>query len=134
MTALEWPDPPPPDRNALRADLNSLVDQIVNAELTALDTLDDQFARMAAALITLLDHHEPDSTGRCPRCTPAAPGCETLETIHNYLNQPLTLVWWHELRRRGEPMPIDQIGTWLANSSTPRPWDRRTTPAVRWSQ
>ena len=34
----------------------------------ALDTLDDEFARMAAALLALLDSYdEPDLQGRCPK-------------------------------------------------------------------
>jgi hypothetical protein len=70
---------------------------------------------MAAALRALLDLHEPNQAGRCP----------ILETVHHYLNQPLTLVWWHELHRRHEPIPVDQVGAWLAMSGTPRPWERR---------
>ena len=31
MAVLEWPDPPPEDRNALRAHLDSLIEQIINA-------------------------------------------------------------------------------------------------------
>lgn len=125
MTALEWPvELPPADRDALCAELDSLIEQVIEEDIHALDTLDDQFARMAAALLALLRAHEPDRHGRCPRCPARLPGCELLETVHRYLKQPLTLVWWHLLaQRRDRPMPVDEVGAWLAASQTPRPWD-----------
>ena len=70
MTVLEWPDElPPMDWAALRGELDSLIKQVISEEMNALDTLDDQFARMAAALIALLDSHAPNSEGRCRGCS-----------------------------------------------------------------
>jgi hypothetical protein len=128
MVALEWPDElPPMDWQALRAELDSLVEQVINEEMHALDTLDDQFARMAAALIALLDSHEPDPEGRCRSCperrSPQQVSCDVLETIHQYLKQPLSLIWWHQFNRRGKPIPIDEIGAWIDKSQTPHSWD-----------
>jgi len=131
MVVLGWPDElPPMDRRALRAELDSLVEQVINEEMHALDTLDDQFARMAAALIALLDSHEPDSNGRCRGCPERRPQqapCDALETIHQYLKQPLTLVWWHQFNRLGRPMSIDEVGAWIDKSQTPHNWDSAPT-------
>jgi hypothetical protein len=121
MTVLEWPRVPDADRSALRSELAGLVTQVIDGEMRALDTLDDQFARMAAGLLALLDCHEADAQQRCRKCRSAQ--CEVLETINQYLKQPLILVWWHEFRRRGKPMPVDAVGDWLAGSETPRGWD-----------
>lgn len=126
MTVLEWPcELPAPDRSALRAELADLIEQVIDEDIRALDALDDEFARMAAALLALLDSHEPDPRGRCPKCRAAA--CEVLTTIHQYLKQPLVLVWWHQLRRSGAPMSIDAVGSWLAASQTPHCWDEGQT-------
>lgn len=124
MTALEWPvELPPVDRDALCAELDSLIEQVIDEEMHALDTLDDQFARMAAALLALIRAHEPDRRGRCRRCPAGARACEVLETVHEYLKQPLTLMWWHLHRQRGRSMSVDEVGAWLAASQTPHAWD-----------
>jgi hypothetical protein len=127
MTVLEWPSVPEADSSALCAELADLVGQIIDGEVHALDTLDGRFARMAAALLALLDSHEPDALGLCRRCRPTR--CDVLETVNQYLRQPLILVWWHEFRRRGKPMPVDAVGDWLARSETPRQWDEAPTGA-----
>ena len=126
MTALEWPvELPAVDRDALCAELDSLIEQVIDEEMHALDTLDDQFARMAAALLALLRAHQPDQHGRCQHCPAGAAPCEVLQTVHQYLKQPLTLLWWHlHQQRRDRPMPIDEVGAWLAASQTPHAWDR----------
>lgn len=124
MSVLEWPaELPPADRDALCAELDSLVEQVINQEIRALDTLDDTFARMAAALLAVLGTHEPDEHGRCSRCPARPSACEVLETVHQYLKQPLTLLWWHLHNQRGEPLPIDEVGAWIAASETPHSWD-----------
>lgn len=131
MTTLQWPaDPPAADASSLRAELADLIDQVVNEQMRALDTLDDQFTRMAAALLMLLGSHEPDGHGRCPACGTA--NCDVLETIHQFLKQPLILVWWHQFRRRDEPMHIDSVAAWINQSQTPHWWDR--TPSARIGQ
>lgn len=122
MTTLDWPKLQPADRDVLHAELCSLIEQVVNEELHALDTLDDQFARMTAALLALLNQHELGQGGRCTRCPTRPSGCDVLETVHQYLNQPLALVWWHMHQQRDAPMSIDEVGAWLAASETPRPW------------
>jgi hypothetical protein len=124
MTALEWPvEGPPADRDALCGELDSLIEQVINQEMNALDSLDDEFARMAAALLVLLRAHEPDQLGRCLSCPNLPATCEVLATIHQYLKQPLTLVWWHVFNERNPaPTSVDEIGAWLAASQTPRPW------------
>lgn len=105
----------------MRAELAELIEQVIDEEMRALDSLDDLFARMAAALLALLDSHEADADGGCPRCR--ASKCDVLETVHQYLKQPLVLVWWHLFRRRGEPIHIDALGAWITRSQTPHPWD-----------
>ena len=125
MAVLEWPRVPDADRSTLRAELADLIEQVIDEEMNALDELDDQFARMAAALLALLDSHEPDAGGRCPICR--ASTCDVLETVHQYLKQPLVLMWWHQFRRRGEPVHVDAIGGWLAESQTPHRWDEAPT-------
>lgn len=124
MTALEWPvEAPPANRDALCDELDSLIEQVISQEMNALDTLDDEFARMAAALLALLRAHEPDQHGRCPSCPSLPTTCAVLTTIHQYLKQPLTLVWWHVFNERNPtPTAVDEIGAWLAASQTPRPW------------
>lgn len=103
MTALEWPvEALPVDRDALCGELDSLIGQVINQEMHALDTLDDEFARMAAALLALLRAHEPDQHGRCPQY-PDLPSCAVLTTGHQYLKQPLTLIWWHLFNERNAP-------------------------------
>ena len=52
----------------------------------ALDTLDDQFARMAAALLALLSAHNLDSNRRCSQCPVRESGCDVIETVHHYLS------------------------------------------------
>lgn len=118
MTTLEWPTSPPADQRTLCAELDSLIQQVIDQEMHAFDTLDDLFARMALALLALLESHEPDEHGLCPMCPDPRPPCEVLQTVREYLMQPLALVWWHELRRRGDRLGIDEVGTWLAMSDT----------------
>ena len=120
MTALEWPTLPDADRSVLREDLADLIEQVIDEEIHALDTLDDRFARMAAALLALLDSHDPDAQGQCPKC--GSGRCDVLETIHQFLKQPLALVWWHQFRRRGQPMHLDAVGAWITSSQTPHWW------------
>ena len=127
MTVLRWPEElKPVSREAICAELESLVEQVINEEMHALDTLDDKFARMAAALLALLRAHRPDFEGGCVACPPEAnlrsAGCELVETVHQYLKQPLTLVWWHVHNDRGEPMRLDEVGAWIAASATPHNW------------
>ena len=128
MTLLEWPaELPSADRRALRTELDSLIGQIIDEEMHALDSLDDKFARMAAALLALLDAHTPDEHGRCLMCprrqSKDEPSCAVLQTIHEYLKQPLTLIWWHQFHKRGEAMTVDEIGAWIERSDTPHEWD-----------
>jgi len=124
MTVLDWPELRHANRDELCAELGALIEQIVNEDVHALDTLDDQFARMVAALLTLLKTHELDNDGRCSRCPTRPSGCDVLETVQQHLKQPLTLLWWHVHKQRDNNMPIDEVGAWLAASQTPRPWDR----------
>lgn len=117
MAILEWPALPPVDRQRLCSELDSLIRQVSDQEMHALDTLDNLFARMAAALLALLELHDPDEQGWCPMCPDQRPPCVVVQTVHEYLNQPLALVWWHELRRQGTRLSFDEVGAWLADSA-----------------
>jgi hypothetical protein len=116
MAILEWPGLSPVDQRSLCTELDSLIRQVMDQQMHALDTLDDLFARMAAALLALLELHEPDEQGYCPMCPDQQPPCAVLHTVHEYLKAPLALVWWHELHRRGNRLSIDEVGVWLAMS------------------
>jgi hypothetical protein len=138
VTVLQWPQLPPPDREALRTGLHRLLSQVTDGELTALDTLDDLFTRVIAALSALLDSHEPDEHGHCHHC-PAEPfGCEVVETVHQYLNQPLNLLWWHLHRNNGVPLHLDDVAIWTTNNPAirrqehaHRPWTRCFNPTLK---
>jgi hypothetical protein len=108
---------PPADRDALRAGLRRLLTEVMDGELHALDNLDDLFARTAAALVALLDEHPPDS--------------EVVQTVHQFLNQPLNLLWWHLHRWAGNAVHIDDVAIWTTQSPYldrreffRRPWSR----------
>jgi len=32
-------------------------------------------------------------------------------------------MWWHQFRKRGEPMHIDAVAAWVTTSQTPQWWD-----------
>lgn len=53
--------------------------------------------------------------------------CDALETVHQYVKHPPTLIWWTQFNQRGRPMPIDEVGAWNRKSQTPYRWDVMAT-------
>lgn len=117
MTVLDWPRLPPADPEALRAGLRRLLRAVMVNELYVEDDIDDLFARTVGALLALLDSHGSQR--------------DVVETVHQFLNQPLTLLWYHLHRRAGDDMHIDDVAIWTVNSPylnreehAERPWSR----------
>jgi hypothetical protein len=116
------------------AELDRLVDWLETggvdtAELFGTTDERDWMLRLTAALLTMLDEHEVDDSGRCGRCreprsglgrvlpgSRRAPQCLVLRNTLKAFGDTIEAVWSKVLGALGSDMTEDEVRDWLASA------------------